>query len=784
MAWLPRPAARVPVFWLLLLIASLGGLLAIIDGRLFDVAVRLVPGPTPDSVAIVHGSPADVRAALDRLGPDAPRAVLQIGTAGQAGPGSRNAFAADIHDGCRAVSPDGVVRALRLRDARGRPCPLARLAMAARLALPGAHTVSPDFSITTSTAVPRVDAGDDPETAILRAALARRLVVHVPVPDPPTYVTPLHAADGLLEPSILHALALDAIARGRIIRWLPPGADVALAAVVVLLLHLLLHRVRYATTLIVALAATVPMVLASVLALHLLQVFVPVTATLVALAAFAVHTLIRRNSALSATLLDMDQRLTGIVGHPIGKGFELEIDVVWLHANRFVTGFFNLQRSVMLALPAGSTHLRVVATFGCEGSDIMEKRRDYRRAPYNGALAREVATAPSRPFFLPEEGVDDFIAPLVAADQLVGYWCFSVARMPQPALEVLAAEATRYAQEVAKMLLRASGRAAARNPSARAWPTLNRLRGRLLDNVTRAREQLAAYRDVFSAVGHPIAICDLLGQLQMANPAFEDFAERSGRPLMTMTIPQLLEHYCEVPSAMAKDIMRRMMLGDGADTRLPIRDAGDATPLVVAIRPILRSAQAAGDVAASPFDRLGMIVEILPDLREMAPRLPTGSGNHDGGVSRAGEDAADLRAIMQRVLQSLAGLARSKQLVVGVPPLAFPVAAPAPQLERFLRDLLVLLIDDAAPGSTLHVTCDGSEPGRVLLQFSNAGYAMPEWLVQDLLHAGASRSLPKDPSPLERLAHSAAALDGSIGFRLEPRLGEGYLATLTLRRDA
>lgn len=826
----PKDLASLGVFWLLLALASIWGLLAPIDGRLFDLAVRLVPGDPPARVAVLQvDGRMDARQAEALREAGAAR-VVDLSTAELLGLQRDAGFVAADGGRCRPPAADGILRALRLRDARGEPCPLAALAERAGLAVPDAALVSPDYSARTSTSIPRLDGRRAPEGAALRAAVDGRIVLRVPAPDLPAHVTPLYRADGLLEPSTPYAMVLDAFARGRVIRWAPPAVDVLVAALVALLLHLALRHASYRATLAATLGSTVPVLVLLIVVLHAGRLHIPATASLLAIAAFALRTILRRNRALGETLVDVDHRLTGLVSQPLGQGFEASTDLVWDQANRFVTEFFDLRRSLMLELPPGATHMRPVAAFGCTPADIIEKRRDYRRAPFSTALARELPTPPSRPFLPAEDGTVDLITPLMAADQLVGFWAFSVRPGADGSIERLTAEAARYAGEVAKVILRGGTLDDASDSSVRRWPTLARLRARLLDGANQAREQLAAYRDVFAAVGHPIAVCDLFGRAQLANPAFEDFAEGVGRPLLAMSLIDILEHQCGLEPAAAKATMRQVMLGGGTEARVPMQVEGPDGPRVLVLRPILRRVADPSAHQASPFDLVGLILEIVPDGREAEAARQLGqaaaqyavrsrsmldaiartvdtlhaddgsqerlsdmvaTGLRDAGhllrhaATARGDGTAsgqtDLQQLLERARQEHARVARAKSVAIALPARTAPnVVAAEPALAGLLHSLLALLVDDAAPGTTVEMSCtaDGSS---VALGIANEGYAMPAWHVQDVMRDGGA-VLHVGASPLERVAHAAASLDGTVGFQLGTELGRGYRASLVLPR--
>lgn len=804
------------VFWVAFALAGLGGVFEPLDGRLFDALVRLVSGPPPAAVAVVYRTPATPSPDLQaRLRANGATAVVPLP------PPQTGECAPDVSA--------GIVRSLQLRDAAGIPCPFARAAAMAGVALPDAARIAPDFSAPTATSIPRVTDISALSPGALRAAVDGRVVLLAPGPEARVYVTPLHASDGPFEPAALQALAVDSLLRGRAVTWAPAWTGLLAAALAVLALQLALQRARYRTALVATALASVPVLGGAAAALHLTQLYVPVGAALVALAAFALQLVLRRSRAFSATLIELDHRLTGLVQQPLSQGFDQQTDLVWEQVNRFVTQFFELRRSMMLELPPGGTHMRPVVASGCTPADIIEKRRDYRRAPYSNALVRELPTAPSRPFLPALEGGIDFIAPLMAADQLVGFWAFTVPDTTPVRLEALTLEAGRYANEVAKMVLRA-GNAQAPTGGAGRWPTFARLRTRLLDGAMQAREQLAAYRDVFAAVGHPIAVTDLLGRVQFANPAFEALAAQTARPLLAMSVPNMLEQLCGLSPADSKEVLRRAVLGAHQAT-LPLQGEDVPAGHAFVLRPILRRTPKTGDSAVTPFDLLGMAVEITPDMRsaEAALRLGDAAAQYAqrswavlDHVSRLLDDAScadapreritdllerglsdarrmleraeangdgdaasaplELHGLLQRLRHAAAPSARDKRVEIRLPERAAPPVATAEvPLARALGEAMTLLVDDAAPGSTLAIDCD-IDADHVQLRLSNDGYGMPEWHVDEVMRAVRSGATAVDASPLERLAHASVELDPEVAFALTPELGRGYTLQLTLPR--
>ena len=832
----PR-ATRIPFFrsallWIVLSLLSLSGSLTPIDGWIFDGLVRAAPhAPGRSAVALVQAPAALTGIATTRLLAAGATGVIPLGQDINGHPPGQGTGA------CGPRPVQGLVRDLPMRDAAGQPCPIA-LAIRGLTGSPvTAATLSPDFSIATSTALPRLRLGGNESSATLQATVAGRTVLLSIGARPAAYITPLFGTDGWLDEPLLDAMLLDSVLQRRAVRWLPAGADVALAVVVALVLRFALRRRRYRTALPVALASIPLVLLLGALLIRGAGVHVPMTATLLAIGVFALRTILRRNRTLGDTLVDLDHRLTGLVQQPLNRTFAQSPELTWDQVNHFVTQFFDLKRSVMLDLPAGEVHLAVASALGCSMDDIIEKRRDSRRAPYSTSLARERPTRPSRPFLPATDGLINLIAPLTAADQLVGFWAFSVAARPEAELEALLLEAARYADEVAKVVLRSRNAPLPASEGARRAIPLEQVRSRLLDGASQAREQLAAYRDVFSAVGHACAVTDLLGRILFTNPRFELLAASVSQPLLAMSVHDMLEQLCGLDASEAKDVLRRVMLQTGTeDAELPARHMSAALDYSVFLHPIRRDGRRASATQASPFDLLGLLVEISPSAvdADIASRLQRSMHHYvrrtqalleqalraadrvapaehardmlTDQLMRGLDDARQVDLMLQAATGQGAGTPVSIDLVQMVyrarqacmiaaaeKDARIEIAEGGPRtvlaqpdaLRTVLADAFALLVEDAVPRGRVDVVWHASEDLQaVVLRMSNEGFGLPPGHVADVMRAGGTVSLAGGgASILDRLAQSAHALDASTPFAITSELGKGYAIRMTFPPD-
>lgn len=843
---------RIGALWTAMLLASLLGGFAAVDGWIFDGLARIPPRPVlVAQVAVVsYPTPREGEHSVDLTelvgsirAAGATDVALVVGDAASSGgnePVTEGALPLDAPGaGCGPTADSGVARSLPRKGRDQLDCLITRLATQLRVDLPAGSRISPDFSIQSGTSLPALRAQHASSPALLRQIVSGRAVLVYPEPDPPVLVTPLYRDDGLMEASLLHALALDSLKKHRAVRWVQPPLDVLFAVVVIMLLHWRLRRSSYVTVLSYSSLSILAVVLASLGLLRLAHAYLPVTASVVAILAFVFHHAVTRNMALAQALLDIEHQLTGLVQRPLAASFSQPGDALWEHVNRFVVQFFDLRRSVMLRLPPGTFHLQPASWIGCLPGSIIEKRKDYRRTPFLAAIARGRPMRLEKPLFHPDAGMIDFLAPLVVAEHLVGFWAFSADAMSESELELLATEAAPYADEVAKVAFRSW-----ETPLRRAaglserFFSLSKTRSRLSGVAQLAKEQLAAYRDVFSSVGHPIAVADLFGRIQFSNERFEQYALGVSKPLLAMSVQNILTQLCELSPAEAKDVLRRTLMERQAaqDGGLPIRIKDAPMAYSLHLKAVLRHDSEPSVMLASPFDVIGLVIELSPTvnpeislaeltragnatlrrvtaglqaMHRIAQGLPEGLRERDrlgdqlqvlldetarlGKVlgapdSHRNRDAVvvDLDRLLARARHDLMNeaAAKSVDITVETGPSFSVLVGPGP-MRTLLADVLRLLIEDASPGTSLRIgTRTADDRLSLTVSFSNTGAGLPAAHVDDIMRqGGATFARGRHVTTLERVAAQARDLDPALALRLTSEAGRGFVVELQMPRN-
>lgn len=183
----------------------------------------------------------------------------------------------------------------------------------------------------------------------------------------------------------------------------------------------------------------------------------------------------------------------------------LESDYGWSDVAGFVHQFVDPERMVLLELPAGLAHLRVVHSENCEVDDIHEQRRDIMRAPYHVASERgDLIRLEKRPFFETQNDEAQFLLPFLHGGEVVGFMAISIAKARLAQNIDFERRMSRLTQELGTLIARRQIESTAHLPSA------------LTEETSPNRQE------------SPLAVYDLFGRLEMMNAPMIALCETMG----------------------------------------------------------------------------------------------------------------------------------------------------------------------------------------------------------------------------------------------------------------
>lgn len=727
-----------------------------------------------------------------------------------------------------------------VRSQRGRP---PRAAMPPTLERRLAGDYAPDIALPRSGAFPirygrraagiallrgsRVLAGDAAPVAGRIVLVGRDLLPDEPgyyvSPDPewprPLVEIQAHVVDALLNERVLRPLGglptmLLLVAVCLLTLWLFPRLGVLFASAATAA-HMLLW----------ALLATL-LIFAAGLWLPLVEILLA-QATMLAL---VVSAIVRREErTLGEILHDLGTRLESRLRPTLSRSEQER----WSAISSLTRQLLTLNRQMFL-VPVSASHLRAVHADNCRFEQIVEPRRDYRRAPYSEALEVGGLYAVQREF-LPREPDDvQYLLPLEFAGQLRGYWMFSVPESVAAQTTLLATTAEELARRLSEYLYHAApapprglGPWLARLFDPRSTRAIyQRLRESLLSMDQRMQLRDRASASLMSAYW----VFDGFGHLQLLNRAAESLARKQEIPAFELDAHGLLQRLLGGRMELARQVLDRALIEQTASV-LPLAPPGEVGLHVLHVTPLAGGAEREDRAEQAVLG--GLLVEVidhgdswrlwqrnaellsslaqnvarhgervlaqaqalpqddgsredlqilLPELRELALALKNESAVGEWSGGRLAP--LDLGALLREVATERRHRLRRRALTLLLPRFAEPVfvlAEPA-LLTEGLGLLLDLLIDDAQDDSTIRVApyCRLREQGMALgLCLDDEGVGMdPERLqeaLQGVLHAGDDAALARLHTLRRQLERAEAELEA------EAALGLGLRFDLSLR---
>jgi len=313
---------------------------------------------------------------------------------------------------------------------------------------------------------------------------------------------------------------------------------------------------------------------------------------------------------LSASLRDRLRSATAVATDP------------WTQVVTMLQQTLDFKRMVFLDRIEGQHHVREVYTFNCSFTDIDERRRDYRRAPYSTALA---ARAPIRldlaeRHYLKTTAAetaheDQYMVPLIFHDHLYGFWAFGVEQAKAAAIRDFTEVIAAYGEQIGKLFhvrqqaeqeQPATGwraRLFKQQPREEGYKALDRIANRLEGRLTQLETLL---RDLHTAT----MVYDLLGTPLEVNLRMHELLKDEAITPHELTIVELIARLTHKDVDSARQALRSVVI-EGYELALPITLSKGREHYVLNVRPLRLREGIELREGPTPFGVSGMVCELV-----------------------------------------------------------------------------------------------------------------------------------------------------------------------------
>ncbi len=534
------------------------------------------------------------------------------------------------------------------------------------------------------------------------------------------------------------------------------------------------------------------------LMLSLLYLYIPLfqLGICLLLAYFIAHRFSRRSESDLFVHVQLDL-LSRLRAKKVQQSFYLSDDP-WRQLIVFISQHLLLERSILMQRVSNDHRLKEIKSLGCSLDDIEERRRDYHRFPYSQSLQQELPLDLSdRAYFKNlAPGEQQFLVPLLFADEVLGFWAFTVKPEANWDRGLFMANIMAFSRQISLLLHNRDAFEAQQHVNQKlstrllSFNTESSKQQALKSAVAGIEHRLNIMEGIFDGMSTAAILYDLFGQVMSSNQLMDKLAREAGLAIYEATSLDLMMGVTGLSAKEARSRLRYVVM-NMASVDLPLSDLIENRHYLLHISPIKWEPHErfTGTDETRPFELLGVLFEfvnvtpiqrrfstdraayesLFSTLRNdfsslsmcqlqlsMDPQQPSEILTHMGNalerstevikrVERLLHDATENNTKGGKLLHPLLLLKRSLNQVNDkiketklhisrqLPNFTGLVFVGESELETMLTQSLLLLIGDAVPESTIHVTVHQrpaedyeDHQGRIVIVLENTGYGMPQ----------------------------------------------------------
>ncbi|WP_462176766.1 hypothetical protein [Pseudoalteromonas gelatinilytica] len=429
--------------------------------------------------------------------------------------------------------------------------------------------------------------------------------------------------EGLNDPLLLFAYVADSLEKNSTINELNFTISVIFALGFVFSLLFFYQKISISYSFIVALAITIFWFAISYLFVNFTQIFIPIGQYIILTFATLIWVVIARkiseDKELTADVNNIQQMM---MGRYIPQSF-IEHPSPWDPIIQLISQQLDLEKSIFLARKEDDHRVVEIRAINCQLDDIQEMRRDYQRTPYSNALKSLGIVRINRPFFKQVvEGEIEFIAPLVYAGDVRGFWALSIVPNLSFNQQAFEKNVNRFAAQVAELLFHYH---IFKTTQAKNRTLINRLltfklhepvSQKVKSSLNEMEQKLTTLEMVFNHTSPATVLFNLFGQIIQTNASLERFAKQHQIAIFETTALDLLCRSCSLDIETAKGKLRYITLNK-ATVELPANLGNYSYTLIIRALHSDNTQTASG----APFQVSGILFEFIRDTPDVIPEV-------------------------------------------------------------------------------------------------------------------------------------------------------------------
>lgn len=438
--------------------------------------------------------------------------------------------------------------------------------------------------------------------------------------------SPIAEEEGLISDLTFHGFALDTLLSERQITLLPPWAALLLLLCTAFGSLFLCQWLAFHISALASLGLSALYGILCWVALHTLALWLPITEVwLTVWAAFIIvwgYRIIIEKQELDRVLLDLSVQLQEKV-FPVS--FYRSEDP-WSQLSVMVNQTLYLSRSIFLERVVADHRLREIKALNCSIDDILEKRRDYERTPYSTAINENRPVLLQQAYFK-EAPVQEqqYLAPLIFAGEVLGFWAFTVEPDKIRQIRNFAAVTQDYMEQISEMLHYRQEARRQMESENNKWLRYLRIEEgavpyRILQHsVGLLEKRTVVLQRVFDNLNTGSILYDLFGRVLLVNKHMEELAQALQIRPYNMTMLDFVVALTAYDFAKARNLLQQTIF-EHEVIALPVRLGEQKQNYMLYIRPLnsteVNVREGVLPEETNAFEMRGVLCELI-DISEL-----------------------------------------------------------------------------------------------------------------------------------------------------------------------
>ena len=290
----------------------------------------------------------------------------------------------------------------------------------------------------------------------------------------------------------------------------------------------------------------------------------------------------------------------------------------WAQLIVFVSQTLQLNKVIFLEKVEDDHRLREVKSLNCLLSDIFERRRDYEREPYSTAITENSPVeVKNRQFFKEiKEGEKEYVVPLIFANDVLGFWAFTIEPLVLPELSSFISVVRDYAVQISELLYQRRQRELKKRELSGLRKLLRHEVARVFykelnENMALLEERLTLLERILDDMNTCTILYDLFGRVIFINKQMSELLKSGGIAPYDMTALDLAVKLSAVEPERVRLLLQKVVLDQETMSLSASLESDPNKAYILYVKPIIYDVSGMASSRAHPFHILGTLFDLV-----------------------------------------------------------------------------------------------------------------------------------------------------------------------------